>query len=466
MTDTVTRPAAPAALAPGASIGVRLDRMPITPTHRSITAVIGVGLLFDTFENNLSGTIAKVLQDDFAFGATELKLVLASAFIGQFIGSLVLGKIADRYGRRRAFLINLAIYSGFSLLGAFSPNAAWLIATRFFAGIGIGAEQSLSDCYLSDVLPAKKRGRYIAWAYTLAFCGVPAVGFAALWLVPLTPLGIDGWRWLFVIGAMGSAVVWVLRRRLIESPRWLATVGREEEAEALVSRMESEVPGGAPAVPAADLADAAAKANAPATRLRDIFQPHLRRRTTMLWIFCSLSTVGYYGFGTLAPQILAAKGYGIVAGIGFTAVCFLGYPVGSALALPIIDRVERKTLVVASAGAMVLAGLGFSYAGSPALIMTFGFVYTVFSNLFSSVSHVYLAEQYPTAIRAAASGAAYSLSKLSAAALPFALLPVLQSYGPGALFGVIAAVMSALAVTVLTLGERTTGASVDRAPAG
>ncbi|MEU1131841.1 MFS transporter [Streptomyces sp. NPDC005900] len=475
MTDTVTRPAAVAVLTPGASIGARLDRMPITPTHRSITAVIGVGLLFDTFENNLSGTIAKVLQNDFAFGATELKLVLASAFIGQFIGSLLLGKIADRYGRRRAFLINLAIYSGFSLLGAFSPNAAWLIATRFFAGIGIGAEQSLSDCYLSDVLPAKKRGRYIAWAYTLAFCGVPAVGFAALWLVPLTPLGIDGWRWLFVIGALGSAVVWVLRRRLIESPRWLATVGREAEAEELVSRMEAEVPAAAAASTAADLRKAdpdpgveEGPGHDPGTtpRLRDIFQPHLRRRTTMLWIFCSLSTVGYYGFGTLAPQILAAKGYGIVAGLGFTAVCFLGYPVGSALALPIIDRVERKKLVVASAGAMVVAGLGFSYAGSPTLVMTFGFVYTVCSNLFSSVSHVYLAEQYPTAIRAAASGAAYSLSKLSAAALPFALLPVLQTYGPGALFGVIAAVMTALAVTVLTLGERTTGASVDRLPAG
>ncbi|MEV0125324.1 MFS transporter [Streptomyces sp. NPDC050703] len=445
--------------------------MPITPTHRSITAVIGVGLLFDTFENNLSGTIAKVLQDDFAFGATELKLVLASAFIGQFIGSLLLGKIADRYGRRRAFLINLAIYSGFSLLGAFSPNAAWLIVTRFFAGVGIGAEQSLSDCYLSDVLPAKKRGRFIAWAYTLAFCGVPAVGFAALWLVPLSPLGIDGWRWLFVIGALGSAVVWVLRRKLIESPRWLATAGREDEADALVSRMEAEVPDGAAAgyraeVEAEVAAVEKAAADAPAIRLRDIFQPRLRRRTIMLWIFCSLSVVGYYGFGTLAPQILAAKGYGIVAGLGFTAVCFLGYPVGSALSLPIIDRMERKRLVALSAAAMVVAGLGFSFAGSAAWIMVFGFVYTVFSNVFSSVSHVYLAEQYPTAIRAAASGAAYSLSKLSAAALPFVLLPVLTSYGPGALFGVIAAVMTALAVTVLTLGDRTTGVSVDRVPTG
>ncbi|MFE2099612.1 MFS transporter [Streptomyces sp. NPDC059468] len=440
-----------------APIGVRLDRMPITPLHRRLTAVIGVGLFFDTFENNLSGTIGKVLQGDFGFGATSLKLVLASVFVGQFIGSLTLGRIADRFGRRRAFLVNLAIYSVFSLLGAFSPNATWLIVTRFLAGIGIGAEQALSDCYLADVLPAKKRGRFIAWAYTLAFCGVPAVGFAALWLVPLTPLGVAGWRWLFVLGALGSAAVWVLRRQLIESPRWLAATGRTAEAERLVARMEAEAAGrGLPLeAPGPEPEEAVDH-----SRLRDVLRPGMLRRTLVLWLFCVLSVVGYYGFGTLAPQIVAAKGYGVVAGLGFTALSFLGYPVGSALALPVVDRVERRTLIALSAGAMVLAGLGFAYAGSAALIVTCGFAYTLCSNVFSSVSHVYLSEQYPTAIRATASGAAYSLSKLSAAALPFALLPVLEAHGPGALFGVIAAAMAVLAGTVLTLGERTTGRPV------
>ncbi|WP_440554672.1 MFS transporter [Streptomyces sp. SCPE 10] len=449
--------AAAGGLTAPATIGARLDRMPITPLHRRLTAVIGVGLFFDTFENNLSGTIGKVLQTDFGFGTTSLKLVLASAFVGQFIGSLTLGRIADRFGRRRAFLVNLAIYSACSLLGAFSPNAAWLIVTRFLAGLGIGAEQALSDCYLADVLPANKRGRFIAWAYTLAFCGVPAVGFAALWLVPLSPLGVAGWRWLFVLGALGSAAVWVLRRQLIESPRWLAAAGRTEEADRLVARLEAEAAGrGLPLDPPAP------QAGTPAahTRLRDVFKPGLLRRTLVLWVFCILSVVGYYGFGTLAPQIVAAKGYGVVAGLGFTALSFLGYPVGSALALPVVDRMERRTLVAVSAAAMVAAGLGFAYAGSAELIVLSGFAYTLFSNVFSSVSHVYLAEQYPTEIRATAAGAAYSLSKLSAGALPFVLLPVLDTHGPGALFAVIATAMAVLAVTVLALGERTTGVSL------
>ncbi|WP_282796280.1 MFS transporter [Streptomyces sp. CC224B] len=469
-----TAPQAPAAAAP--SVGERLDRMPITSTHRTLTAVVGIGLLFDTFENNLAGTISQVLQEDFAFNGTTLKLVLASAFVGQFFGSLLLGRVADRYGRRRAFLINLALYSGFSLLGAFSPNAAFLIVTRFFAGVGIGAEQSLSDCYLADVLPAKQRGRYTAWAYTLAFCGVPAVGFAALWLVPLSPLGIDGWRWLFVMGALGSAVVWVLRRGLIESPRWLAARGRQEEAEAIVERMEATLPAAArtprpyPAGPAPARAE-----DAPAAGWREpvakaagqpgigvVFQARFRRRTTMLWLFTTLSVVGYYGFGALAPQILAAKGYDVVTGLGFTAVSFLGYPLGSLLTVPVMDRVERKQLVALSASVMALSGLGFAYAGSAGWIVFFGIAYTLVSNVFSTVSHVFLAEQYPTAIRAAATGLAYSLSKLSAAALPFVLLPVLDGHGPGTMFAVIASAMAVLVVAVLVLGGRTTGRPVDQ----
>ncbi|MEV5177026.1 MFS transporter [Streptomyces flaveolus] len=450
-----------------ATIGERLDRMPVTAMHRRLTAIIGVGLLFDTFENNLSGTISQVLKEDFAFGGTTLKLVLASAFLGQFVGSLVLGRVADRFGRRRAFLVNLALYSGFSLLGAFSPTAAWLVVTRFFAGLGIGAEQTLSDCYLADVLPASHRGRYTAWAYTLAFCGVPAVGFAALWLVPLSPLGVDGWRWLFVAGSLGSAVVWFGRRRLIESPRWLAANGRTEQAEDLVARLEASAAGPHPARPRpasapAPVQDGPHPAGEPAgPLLRVLLRPPYLRRTLMLWAVCALSVFGYYGFGSLAPQILAAKGYDVVAGLGFTALSFVGYPLGSALSLPLIDRVERKVLLAWAAAGMIATGTGFAFSGTPALIVGFGLSYTLVSNVFSNACHVYLAEQYPTPIRASASGAAYSLSKLSAAALPFVLLPVLDAHGPASLFAVISAAMALLAALVLLMGGRTTGVPVD-----
>jgi len=136
-----------------------------------------------------------------------------------FFGATLLGRFADARGRRTAFLVNLGIYSVFTLLGAFSPNVAILIVTRFLAGIGIGAELPLVDAYLGELLPTRHRGRYTAWAYTLGFIGVPAAGFLARILVPRHPFGIDGWRWMFVAGSLGAAIVWMLRAKLPESPR-------------------------------------------------------------------------------------------------------------------------------------------------------------------------------------------------------------------------------------------------------
>jgi putative MFS transporter len=437
-------------------LGDRLDTLPVVRTHRTIMMVVGVGLFFDFFDSNLSGTIAKVLQAGFSFDTNALKLVLASAFVGQFVGAIVLGGLADRIGRRRAFMVNLAIYSLFTLAGAFSPNAAWLIVTRFLAGLGIGAETALSDCYLSELLPAGRRGRYIALAYTVGFCAVPVVGFAALLLAPRTVLGVAGWRLLFVLGAIGAAVVWVLRRKLIESPRWLAARGRLDEAEKLVRGLEAEA--GRHGV----LSRQGDSVPQPRARLRTVLRPPYLRRTVMLWVFSVLSASAYYGFGTLAPQVLAHKGLGVVLSLGYVAVSFVGYPIGSLLSVPLMDRMERRSLLVGSAAAMALCGLGFASARAGFALVAFGLGYTLLSNIFANVSHVYVAEQYPTEIRTTATGIAYSLSRLAAAALPFVLLPILQAHGPSWLFLVVAAGVAVLVLDVLLLGDRTTGTSVER----
>ncbi|MFY1634203.1 MFS transporter [Solwaraspora sp. WMMB335] len=449
--------------------------MPIISAHRTLTFLIGIGLFFDYFDSNLSGTVSKVLQVEFGVDGNTLKLFLASGFIGQFFGSILLGRLSDITGRRRAFMINLAVYSVFTLLGAFSPNAAWLILTRFIAGVGIGAEQTLADCYLAEVLPARRRGRFIGWAYCIAFCGVPAVGFTALWLAPQTILGLAGWRWVFIIGALGTALIWILRRRLVESPRWLAEQGRTAEAEAIVRGFERQAGIQGQPVTAEPASPATAEPARQATvepaqtdpvRLRrpgyrELFGPLYWRRTVMLWTFCLLSVTAYYGFGALAPQVLAVKGFDVVAGLGYTAMSFLGYPIGSLLSVPILDRVERRTLICVSAALMAASGIGFGLAGSTVAVVAFGFCYTLLSNVFSTASHVYLSEQYPTAFRTTAAGAAYSLSRLSAALLPFVLLPILTNAGAGWLFTVIAGCVAIMIATILRLGDRTTGTSVD-----
>ena len=437
-----------------ATVAARLDRLPVTRLHRYFIAVVGVATFFDLYDLFLASTVSTVLTKEFAVGPDALKLFLASAFLGAFVGAVTLGRLADRIGRRRAFLLTLSVYSLFTLLGAFSSDVWVLVVCRFVAGIGIGAELPLADAYLSDLLPARSRGRAIAWAYTIGFCGVPAAGFLARGLVGTAPLGIDGWRWLFVIGALGAAIVWGLRFGLPESPRWLAAQGRDAEAEEVVARLEAAAPG--------PLAEPAPTPPEPLPeRASALLRPPWRRRAVMLYVFQALQAFGYYGFGSLVPVVLAAKGYGLVTSLTFSALTFLGYPLGSALSIPIIERFERKWLIVASAVGMAVFGLGFGFSTSDVLIAVLGFCYTATSNIFSNAFHTYQGELFPTSLRATAAGSAYSLSRLATAAMPFLLIPVLNGAGAGAMFAVVAAAMAVLVVDVVLLGPTTTGESLE-----
>jgi putative MFS transporter len=397
----------------------------VTREHWRLTIIVGLGLFFDVFDVFLAGTLATVLVRSFGITQDALPVVLGSSFLGMFFGATFMGTVADRIGRRPAFLINLAIYSLFTLAGAFSPNASALIATRFLAGIGIGAQIPLSDAYLSEILPASVRGTMMSIAYTIGFSGVPAIGLAARVLVPTHAFGVQGWRWLFVLGSLGGLVVWALQHHLVESPRWLASTRK------------------------------------PRAPFLELFAPAIRRRTLMLYVFQVFQTVGYYGFGTMVPLVLASKGFSVLASLTYTTVAFLGYPIGSALSVFVIDAIERRVLIIVAALGMAAFGLALGVATSPAVIAALGILYTLISNVFSNAFHVLQGEIFPTAIRGRAAGSAYGLSRLSSAAMPFVLLPVLARHGAGAMFAVIAAAMAIVVVDVAWFAPPTTGRTLE-----
>jgi len=407
--------------------------------------------------------LGTVLTQEFHLDRLSLPAALSSAFVGMFVGATVLGRFADRFGRRTAFMLNLGLYSAFTFAGAFSTNATMLIVTRFLAGVGIGAELPLVDAYLGELLPSRLRGRYTAWAYTLGFMGIPAAGLLGRLLVPTAPFGIDGWRWLFVAGSLGAVIVWLLRARLPESPRWLASVGRIAEADAILARMEREanVEGG----PETALPEPRHIERGRETALKPAFGQY-RSRMIMLGVLQLFQAVGYYGFGTLVPLVLASRGDSIATSLTFTTITFTGYPIGSALSLPIVERVDRKWIIVGSALLMSVLGLGMGYSTSSFAIVTFGFLYTAAANVFSNGLHIFMVEIFPTAIRATAAGACYGLSRLSSAAMPFILLPVFRQWGAGAMFMVIGAAMWIVMADVALFGPRTTGLSLEEVNEG
>jgi len=435
------------------TIANQLNVLPVTRAHWRITIIVGLGLFFDLFDVFLAGVLSTVLTTSFGLSQQVLPLVLGSSFLGMFIGAASMGGIADRHGRRPAFLINLGIYSLFTLIGAFSINAAMLVLTRFLAGIGIGAEMPLSDAFLSELLPAQHRGRMMSWAYTTGFLGVPVAGLLARVLVPLNPLGVAGWRWLFVAGSLGGVIVWSLRRMLPESPRWLESVGRSDEAAAIAKQI---------AEGAADIKPVhTAPAKSEPVPYQKLLEPQHRKVTIMFCVFQIFQTVGYYGFGTIVPLVLAAKGFSVLSSLTYVTIAFFGYPVGAALAVPIVERIERRWLIVGSALLMAIFGLGVGYATEPLAIMALGFAYTVTSNIFSNGFHILQGEVFPTALRARAAGSIYGLSRLSSAVMPFVLLPVLRRYGPGVMFACIAVAMLIVIADIALFAPATTGRALE-----
>ncbi|WP_193376491.1 MFS transporter [Mycobacterium sp. UM_CSW] len=452
MTTSPTMPASTT------SAGQQLDQMPVGTVHRKAIVVVGLGLFFEMYEIFLASTMSTALRHDFGLRGTELNLVLASAFVGMFFGAAFFGRLADRIGRRKAFLLGLTWFSVFSLLGAFAPSPALLVGARFLAGVGVGAEYPVADSYLADVLPKERRGRLASYAYTCSFLAVPFAGFLAMWLTQHSPLGIAGWRWLLAIGGLGAVIVFVLNRWLPESPRWLADVGRIDEAQRELDKFAA-----GSKVPAQPINTGLAVAEPDRTRpaLGRLRRAPYNRRLAMLIVFHLFQTFGYYGFGTLAALVLVSRGYDVTSSMFFSALSFLGYPIGSALSIPLMARFERKFLLVGATVAIAAFGLMFATQSSVPLIVVFGFLTTATGNVFSNVYHVYQAEIFPTAVRATAVGWTYSLSRLSSGASPFILIPVLDTYGAAAMFTVVAMALVVVVVAVLTLGPRTSRRSLE-----
>ena len=223
------------------SVAARINRLPVTAFHRRLVAACAVGLFFDIFDLYMAGYIgARLLKSGF-FTPHELYLFFSAAFAGMFFGAIIIGYAGDVLGRRAMFLLGLIGYSVLMVLAAFVPSAGWLIAARFVAGLGLGAEYIVADTYLGEMLPRQWRARYIGFTYAAATVGSPVVAFLATLLVPHQFAGIDGWRVLMLLGGIGAFAGWWVRIAMVESPRWLEAKGRHAEAARVLDGVEREV---------------------------------------------------------------------------------------------------------------------------------------------------------------------------------------------------------------------------------
>jgi putative MFS transporter len=269
------------------------------------------------------------------------------------------------------------------------------------------------------------RGRAFAINQTIQFCAVPVVALLAWLLVPRSPFGLDGWRWVVLLGATGAILVWWIRRRVPESPRWLAQSTDQRGS------------------------------------FSEMWRPPYRIRSVMLIVFNLFQTVGFYGFSNWVPTLLIKRGIAITSSLEYTFIIAIAAPFGPLAAAGIADKLERKWLIVWSAFAVAVAGILFGQVTASALIIFLGVVLTLVNNVLSVSFHAYQTELYPTRIRALAVGFVYSFSRISVVFSSFVIGFVLNRFGVPGVFSLIAGSMLIVMLDIGFLGPRSNNLALE-----
>ncbi|MFM0693072.1 putative MFS transporter [Paraburkholderia sp. GV068] len=448
------------------AISARLDRLPATRAVWKLILLLSLGFFFELYDLLFTGYVAPGLvksgiltpTTSGLFGTSGVASFVAALFAGLFVGTIACGFLADRFGRRAIFTWSLLWYMAANTVMAFQDTAHGLNLWRFVSGMGIGVELITIGTYLSELAPKHLRGRAFAVCQAIGFSAVPVVAFLSYLLVPRTPFGLDGWRWVVLLGGISALFVWYFRRNLPESPRWLASKGRIREADEVLARLEEKVAQqyGKPLPEPGPAAPVPRKA-----RFADMWQPPYRKRTLMLIVFHIFQTVGFYGFANWVPTLLVKQGITVTSSLLYTTVIGLAAPLGPLLGYWIADRFERKHVIVCMAAINIVSGLLFSQASAAVMIVTLGVLLTLAGNIISFTYHTYQQELYPTAIRARAVGFVYSWSRLSAVFSSFVIAFMLREFGVTGVFVFIASAMALVIVAIGLMGPRTLGKSLE-----
>lgn len=436
------------------NVGDRLDRLPFSRFHLKFLLLIAGGEFFALFIIFGQGSLAVLVEHALGLSTVVGTLIIPTSFyLGMLVGTLVLGRLADTKGRRFIYFMNLGIVAIASVLAAIMPNYILISIFIFIIGLGVGPELGIADTYVSEVMPKNSRGARLALVYTIAVIGAP---LSALVMYGLSGFNSDlSWRLTLIIVAAGSMIMWILRRKIIESPRWLEGVGKRKEADELTDNIESRVMGYNHLRELPPIVNTTPVVPQKKVGWAELFSEKLRLTTIMIVIFQYAQSGAAFSFNVLIPLFFIDKGYTITSSILFTMVVFSGFVFGSLFNIPIIDRVERKFGIVISILAAGILGLLFAVTSNLYLMLALGFfIQFSFWNM-SNFFHQYQAEIFPTKLRGSATGLGQSVNALASATVPLFMVAVVISHGILDTFIGIFILIAIVILDILLIGPRT-----------
>src|SRR5262252_8976566 len=383
-------------------IVARLERLPTSWWQVKARIIVGVATFFDAFDALAIASVLPVIVPLWKLTPPQIGLMISAGFLGQLLGALLFGWIAERYGRMTAMIWSIALFAVMSLACALAWDYNSLLVLRTIQGIGLGGEVPVAAVFISELAKAQGRGRFVL-LYELVFpIGLVAASLAGLWVVPHL-----GWQYMFVLGALPALLALALRSLLPESPRWLVVHGRVAEAEAAMALIERETEKatGAPLPPPKPVVSTLDR---PAS-WSDLFGPGYLRRTLVVWVIWFAAYFVNYGLSAWLPTIYrtvfqlpldVSLRYGLItqiAGLIGTAICAFS-----------IDHVGRRPWFAVSfvAAAIALFALKLYPTPSAEQVLICVTVSYFFLSTINIGVYLYTPELYPTRVRALGVGTA------------------------------------------------------------
>ena len=441
-------------------VGTALDDAKISPLHRKIVALIAAGYFFDVIDFTIFGSLVPyLLQSKFATGP-EVAAIGSATIFGLFIGTAGQGQFSDRFGRRFIYQFNLLLFGIFTILGALAPTVTLLIVCRFIAGVGLGAEQPLCFVYAGEYSPKAIRGRILAIVHFIGGACVWPIGTALVLLfggMLDTPEHV--WRGIWVAIGIGALIVWVLRFALPESPRYLATHGRGDEALGVLTRLGI-------AGPKEKLTTDAAS-NTKSDPFAVVFSQFPVRVIAGMICFTAFFGVAI-GLGAWLPNIMNAKGFSITKSLQYTLAMNFAVPCASLFMMYALDKFGRK---ITSVCAFICAGIMavvFSNAVTAVQLMVAGFIMIFFVQVAGNSMQIFASEVFPTNARTSGFGWAAGVGRLATAFIMPTILWVQSGYGLTTVFVCLAILLVVAAAAVTQLGPESRQKGLDEiaAPTG
>jgi putative MFS transporter len=441
------------------NIAGRLERLPLCRFHYLAFSVIGLGMFFDGYDLTVAGFVIPPLVSLHWLGPDRTPLFISLPLFAAALGSIVAGILGDRLGRRILFKLNALLYAFGSLGCGLALNFEMLLVFRIITLFALGLQTVTGYAYMNELTPKLHRGRFQSAVSFLVNGGLP-VGALLAWLFVPHLVPDLGWRLMFLFSVVPAVLVFAGQRLLPESPRWLVSVGREVEADAVLSPIEADIvrrfgrplpPAVATPEPRRDLGWAT------------LLEPGVRGRFLLAVLVNVCHLVAIFVLVSWLPSILVAKGLSFLKTFSFTAVSFAGGFLGPLIGIAIADRFERRWSLACAAMIGAIAGITYAMQTSQYGLMLTGLILVSAIFYISSVGFAtYVPEILPTGIRLRGMGTAVLIGRVASAISPFGVAWVLRSgFDPFIIVTGVGVLYIVLAAGVALCGPKTGGKSLE-----